>query len=286
MEPVVVGTDGSPSAKRAVVWAAADAARRQRPLHIVHAQSRYLSALHPGWNEPGWDDAAEQILADAATLAAKICGSDVTTEQSAESAAYELRSQADHAFEVVVGHRGHEGFAGLLLGSTALKVAGRAHGPVVVVRGNPIESPKGRVLLGIDGYDVSETAFAYACEAAQLRSAQLRIVDVWSVPSSLLTSKYQSYHNLIGRALADSADRLRKAVRPWRKQYPDLEITDDAVPGHPVETLAHLSAEADLLVVGSRGLNAAQQAVLGSVSHGILHHARCPVAVVRPRTNA
>jgi nucleotide-binding universal stress UspA family protein len=280
MEPVVVGTDGSPSAGQAVLWAAADAARRQRPLLIVHAQPRYQSAFHPAWNEPGRDGGAQQILADAAALAAEICGSDVTTEHFKESAAYELRRQADHAFEVVVGHRGHEGFVGLLLGSTALKIVGHAQSPVVVVRGSAIEPPKGTVLLGIDGNDVSEAALAYACGAAEVRNAQLRVVDVCAVPSNLLTGKYQGYQSLIQRALADSADLLRKAVAPWRETCPDLEIIGEAVPGHPVETLAGLSAEADLLVVGSRGRTAVHRAMLGSVSHGVLHHARCPIAVV------
>ena len=51
--------------------------------------------------------------------------------------------------------------------------------------------------------------------------------------------------------------------------------------GHPVGVICEASAAADLVVVGSRGLGRFGSAMLGSVSHGVLHHARCPVAVVR-----
>ncbi|WP_420819228.1 universal stress protein [Nonomuraea lactucae] len=62
-----------------------------------------------------------------------------------------------------------------------------------------------------------------------------------------------------------------------------LRIVDDQVCDHPVA--AHLTAAttADLVVVGSRALGGFTSAVLGSVSHGVLHHVTCPVAVVPPR---
>ncbi|WP_327049418.1 universal stress protein [Microbispora sp. NBC_01189] len=57
---------------------------------------------------------------------------------------------------------------------------------------------------------------------------------------------------------------------------------EESVYGHPVDALIQASRTADLLVVGSRGRGALGSAMLGSVSRGVLHHADCPVAVVRP----
>jgi nucleotide-binding universal stress UspA family protein len=50
--------------------------------------------------------------------------------------------------------------------------------------------------------------------------------------------------------------------------------------------LVNRSAEADLLVVGTRGLNRAKEALLGSVSHACTHHARAPIAIIRPAVHA
>lgn len=70
---------------------------------------------------------------------------------------------------------------------------------------------------------------------------------------------------------------------PWREKNPDVEIIDLQVFGHPVPVLAEAGASADLVGVGSRGRGGFASAVFGSVSHGVLHHVTCPVAVVRPR---
>lgn len=53
--------------------------------------------------------------------------------------------------------------------------------------------------------------------------------------------------------------------------------------GHPVERITHVAAQeqSDLIVLGSRGLNAFQEMTMGSVSNGVLHHARCPTLIVR-----
>lgn len=67
-----------------------------------------------------------------------------------------------------------------------------------------------------------------------------------------------------------------------RRKYPDVAMHEESVYGHPVDALIQASRTADLLVVGSRGRGALGSAMLGSVSRGVLHHADCPVAVVRP----
>nr|BFE79293.1 hypothetical protein GCM10020093_018940 [Planobispora longispora] len=59
-------------------------------------------------------------------------------------------------------------------------------------------------------------------------------------------------------------------------------MEESTVCDHPVPVLSDASRQADLVVVGSHGRGGFSSAVLGSVSHGVLHRAHCPVAVVRP----
>ncbi|WP_246005527.1 universal stress protein [[Actinomadura] parvosata] len=79
---------------------------------------------------------------------------------------------------------------------------------------------------------------------------------------------------------APNADGAGSRLALWREKYPQVEIVESRVHRHPVPALAEASRTAGLLVVGSRGLTGFTSAVLGSVSHAILHRARCPVAVL------
>jgi nucleotide-binding universal stress UspA family protein len=74
-------------------------------------------------------------------------------------------------------------------------------------------------------------------------------------------------------ALADS-------MSGWAEKYPGVEVEQKVVLGHPVPALVASATDARLLVVGCRGRGALRSLVLGSVSHGVLHHAAGPVAVV------
>lgn len=260
MEPIVVGTDGSSHADIAVEWAADEAVRHLRPLHIVHATERY-------------DIPAERVLAEATARAEKNRPElAVTGELITESPAYALRIAARRAFEVVVGHRGDGGFDGMLLGSTGLRAAGHAQGPVVVIRGAATERYR-EVVVGVDG--PAETALRYAFRAAAARGAWLRAVHTWLPPE-------RAYPVALDRACATAAERLAEAVAPWQERYPDVKVIEQTPSGHPIRELAERSALADLLVVGSRAAMGPHGLFLGPVAHGAIHHARCPVAVVRP----
>jgi nucleotide-binding universal stress UspA family protein len=74
---------------------------------------------------------------------------------------------------------------------------------------------------------------------------------------------------------------LREAVERARSDHPAVKVETAVVEGRPARVLVEMSADADLLVVGSRGLGGFSELLLGSVSQQCVHHAHCPVTVVR-----
>lgn len=281
IQPIVAGTDGSARADLAVEWASEEATLRRHPLHIVYAAERweYDVPFHtaPGMCESLTGTGAD-ILAQAAERAAKARpGLLVTTELIFDSPSRALRSFGRRAEEIVVGHRGLGGFTGMLLGSTGLKVAGHIPVPVIVVRGEMCER-RGEVLAGVDLRQDTTDVLGYAFEAAALRGAWVRVVHAWQPHSTPFTGSVQE-------TAAVTQERLADAVAPWRAKFPDVGVVEQTPRGHPVGELAGRSSRAALLVVGSRALtghSGRHGLVLGSVGHGVIHHADCPVAVVRP----
>ncbi|MGX7829609.1 universal stress protein [Actinokineospora sp. 24-640] len=79
------------------------------------------------------------------------------------------------------------------------------------------------------------------------------------------------------------ARALAEAMSGWTEKYPDVPVRRAVTRGHPARTLTGIAAGAALLVVGSRGAGGFRGLLLGSVSQGVLHHATCPVAIVRSR---
>ncbi|MEV0590736.1 universal stress protein [Nonomuraea cavernae] len=273
---IVVGVDGSAPATAAVEWAALDARHRALGLRIVHV-------CEP-WHADGATEHCARILETAAAHAHDLAPDvELSTEALHGGAAGALVAESASADSVVLGSRGHGGFAGMMLGSIGMAVAGHAAGPVVIVRG-PAVVTHGRVVVGYDGSEPSVAAMAYAIEQARSRDAQLHVVYAWQLP---IYSPYAvAFSDLMQEAFQQQAQAARERLIPWREDDPDVLITDEQLCEHPVSALIKAAATADLVVVGSRGLGGFASAVLGSVSHGVLHHVSCPVAVVRPRKEA
>jgi nucleotide-binding universal stress UspA family protein len=278
IQPIVVGTDGSSRADLAVEWAADEATLRRRPLHIVYAAERweYDVPFHaaPGTCE-SLTETGEAILTEAAERAAKARpGLPITTELIFDAPSRALRSFGRRADEIVVGHRGLGGFTGMLLGSTGLRVAGHVPVPVIIVRGETC-ARRPEVLAGVDPRDDPADVLGYAFEAAELRGAWVRVVHAWQVPATLLTGS-------IYEAAAVTQECLADAVAPWRSKFPDVGVVEQTPRGHAVRELADRSSRAALLVIGSRRTGGGHGLSPCSVGHGVIHHAGCPVAVVRP----
>lgn len=83
------------------------------------------------------------------------------------------------------------------------------------------------------------------------------------------------------RTLLEEEEALQKSVVEARTRYPEIEIEGEFIAERAGEALVNASNTASMVAVGSRGHGALAEAVLGSVSHHVLHDAHCPVAVVR-----
>lgn len=278
---VTVGTDGSPSAARAVGWAADEAVRRRLPLRIVHVvdiPDHLLMTAAPGVYE-SFVSAGEALVSEAEKLARdRHPDLTVTTRLERGPVPQALREQADEASMLVLGHRGLGGFASLLLGSTGLRMVGFTPGPVVIVRGEPSEH--GEVVAGVDLFTDSEETLAFAFDEACLRGARLRVIYAFQPAERLVAAGDLGD---LSEVEEDRHAQLEELLARWRERHPSVQATAETVREHPVSALVRASEQADLLVVGALGHGILKGAFLGSVSHGVVHHAHCPVAVVGPR---
>ncbi|MFI6802527.1 universal stress protein [Streptosporangium canum] len=281
---VIAGTDGSPAASDAVRWAAREAVLRAKPLRIVHVREQWAGDVPVHTMKNYRDPEAKHcraMLADAAEAArASAPGLQVTTALMDGDLVQRLLEESEAADQVVIGSRGQGGFAGLLLGSAGMGVAGHADCPVVIVRGDSA-TRHGRIVVGVDGSEGAEAALAHAFAEAEIRGAAVHAVHAWQPPG---LSRPAVESGSMGEGIvAERGVFLRRVLAPWRERFPSVTVTESIVRGHPVGALCDASTEADMVVVGSRGHGLLASAVFGSVSHGVLHHAHCPVAVVRPK---
>jgi nucleotide-binding universal stress UspA family protein len=179
---------------------------------------------------------------------------------------------------LVLGSRGLGGFTGLVIGSTAVEIAKRAHCPVVVVRGADHSGP---VVVGVDGTPVGEAAIAFAFAAASARGADLVAVHTWT--DLVLETAFAGGAAALDFApLAQQAEEvLGERLAGWQEKYPDVRVIRHVSRERASQALLRHAEGAGLLVVGSRGRGGFRGLLLGSTSQHLLHHAPCPVAVVR-----
>ncbi|GAB3182849.1 nucleotide-binding universal stress UspA family protein [Micromonospora palomenae] len=282
---VVVGVDGSEPALRAVRLAAAEAARRHRPLRVVHGfiwpllrvPVDPLAGAPPG---AGLRHQAEELVARAVAEAeAAVPGIRVTGEIIDGEASAVLLGETPTAALVVLGDRGLGGFGALIIGSVAVQVATYAQCPVLVARGE--EHGGGPVVVGVDGSPAAREAVEFAAEQADIRGAALHAVHAYRHPASGGPGDMQPLVYDESQLRAEENRVLVEALAGIGERYPDLPITREVVRDRAVAALTAASRRALLVVVGGRGRGELAGLLLGSVSHGVLHHSACPVAVVR-----
>jgi nucleotide-binding universal stress UspA family protein len=288
MDLILVGYDGSPSARDAVGWALAEAGMRQAAVRLVHA---FGWPIGGGMLVPpvpaGYDlqlrDAAGSMLSEAVARATKQApvGVSVTGEIIDGPAVVTLCAQSAGASMVVLGSRGLGGFTGLLAGSVTVGVATHAHCPVVVVRHDGAAVPGGPVVVGIDDSAEGRLAVGFAVREAAKRGVGLVAVRAWTTPARALSGDPLRVELDVDEMETAERHVVREVIGSWSAQHPGVDVAIRLIQGTPSHALTTASADAQLVVVGSRGRGGFRGLLLGSVSHQLLHHARCPVAVVR-----
>ncbi|ASU84244.1 universal stress protein [Nocardiopsis gilva YIM 90087] len=279
---VLVGVDGSQESLIALDWATEEAALRGSQLRLLC--SSWVPALEPVFirDAESWNGHTQRVLDEAAERVRQT-NPDVRVESTIgydEPAAATLIHVGREADLIVVGLRGRGGFPGMKIGSVAYQVAAHATTPVVVVgpEARPVTKTP-QIVVGVDDSDHGQAALRAAFTEARLRSARLRAVYAVRVPPDILAVATLGGYDLESMR-ADRERLTHDTLKVVRDEFPDVQVETDIQWDDATHALSRASTSAHLVVVGARGRHGFPLLALGSVAHGILHHAVSPVMVV------
>lgn len=136
-----------------------------------------------------------------------------------------------------------------------------------------------KIIVAIDGSEHSHRALEVGKDLANRYEATVWLVHVFPHTSDLLG--YDEYEKLVarreeaGQAVLDEAHNLLSTV--------NFPVYEELLEGPPAEAIINVAEVrgVDLIIMGTRGLSSLQGLLLGSVSHRVMHHAHCPVMLIR-----
>ena len=138
------------------------------------------------------------------------------------------------------------------------------------------------IVVGVDGSEGASAALRFALEEAKLRGSSLKVVSAWHIPAGAYESGYvtvpvdRSEFERYGASVLDQS----LADAGLDGDGAGVEVAKVLREGQAADVLVAASKDADLLVVGSRGLGGFRGLLLGSVGHHCAHYAGCPVVIV------
>jgi nucleotide-binding universal stress UspA family protein len=281
---VAAGVDGSDSALAAAEFALEEARWRGASLHLVTA----VPLPHNGHTAPPLEmdlltllRESGQSFAQRATdaLASTSDGVDVHRFVVDGHPVEVLQAMSEGAELLVLGSRGLGGVGGLLLGSTVNRMVSYALCPVIVLPDDSdvLVRERRSVVVGVQGRQSDEKVLAFAFSEAAARGTDLVAVHAWQevVLDAPLRSPMVDWADVV----AHEEQVLIDALASWKERVPDVLVRAVLVRDGPARALVAASMTAELLVVGHRA-----RRLPGATTHGVLHRATCPVAVV-PITN-
>ncbi|GAA4835306.1 universal stress protein [Luteimicrobium xylanilyticum] len=313
---LIVGVDGSAQADVALQWALREAARRETTLVAVYA---WVQSWDDGTRGIHHDDAEEvfaakqtyvESLIDAAVQRSREAGHDVGDPERVTArqvhgwpaeVLLELGKELDVQM-VVVGRSGLGRFGRFLLGSVSSAVVQHAHVPVTVVahEGAPVPPPEThgagpdnadgatapedtapRVVVGVDGSDLSIGALREGAAAAERLGGVLQPVYCWQLTTISPLPEAWGWIPPVEDYDAWARTRLLDTVSGAHLDLPADRVRPVVVHAPPSPGLLGVAEGAERIVVGARGLGGFERLVLGSVSRQVLEAAPCPVTVVR-----
>ena len=279
MREIVAGIDGTPASESALDWAVMIAERFAARLLLVGVVDLNIaSVLSPEFTDSHARD-VEAMLEEAKT---STTGLIVETRRSFGRVVSELVAQSKNASLLVIGTDKTGTIAGIVHGTTPLKVADSAECPLVVVP-TTWKDVTGPVVVGID--DATDgAAIEFAAVMAETLRTELHLVHVWGVAPLVLADPMQ-LRRLTAELEAAGRLVLDKVAGGIAKTHPNVRLTKELVEGDPslaVLTVVRKTAGARLVVVGTHRYGPFSSLLLGSVGHDLLMNMPCPVAIVPP----
>jgi nucleotide-binding universal stress UspA family protein len=138
------------------------------------------------------------------------------------------------------------------------------------------------IAVGVDGSESAAAALRWAASEARLRGARLRAVHAWNMPTMAYAGSGfvapASFEDDLGQAAQTGLGEWLGAAQA---ELDGIEVEHHVAEGQATTVLTDAAADAELLVVGSRGLGGFGELLLGSVSHQVAQRARCPIVIVR-----
>ncbi|WP_236862624.1 universal stress protein [Brevibacterium daeguense] len=269
---IIVGIDGSRSCREAAAWALKEARHHDcglRLISVVSPENRKFGSLGEAQ-----DASANALATISEQLRALVPEAEFETVIEQGDPAEVLAARSEKAGLVVIGHHGSDQEVGGRIGTISFGLPGHALSPVLVYReseDSEFDSADSHVLRGggvVVGHDTSDYAGVAALDAADYASrtgAALRMV-------------------VATQADGDERDRAQTDLdMAWlRSQYPGLTVSAEYHEGDAAAVLAARSADADLLVIGKRGLGrfASMRVQLGRTASRVLHDAQCSLLLV------
>lgn len=269
---VLVGFDGSKGAQAALRWALTSPGARSSSVEAVAAWRAPVAAVPPWMPTPPFDEESLtasflERMADEIDHVRSFVPDcpPVPLHAISGPAGPVLADAAAGAHMLVVGRRGHGGFAGLLLGSVADYCLQHAGTPVAIVP-HAWPEPQGAVVAAIDGSERSLPVLEWSVAEADRRGTKVVALYAWS-----WLDQPGSFDPGFD---ADAAREFAEGVVTTcvGDQCSDIQIVNDL----PARALMERSGSGELVVVGNR-----PHWALGSVSRQLAHHAPSPVVVVR-----
>jgi nucleotide-binding universal stress UspA family protein len=249
---VLVGIDGSPEALEAARQASVLTEGRVVLLAAYDIAAALVGGTGPAvpayYDEELQRSEAERTLAQARGTSERLASAEGRIVRGASWDELIREVEREQHTLVVVGSHGQGRIKGIVLGSTATELVHKASCPVLVARTAGADFPR-RIVVGVDGSPESAAAYAGARHLSERFSAELRAV--------------------VAQGGEGVDEQLVAKIVDQREDLPD----------EPVHAIVSAAADADLVVVGSRGLHGLK--ALGSVSERVAHQADCSTLVMR-----
>lgn len=296
LKRLLIATDGSDNAERALEYGIALGRRHESELVLCSAVDRAGSIAECSTSNSGFEfgmtlatsleDNAAAILASAEKRVA-VAGLPVTSVVVDGRFAHAIVACAiDHNVDaIVLGSQGKTGLDRFFLGSTAEDVLRRADVPVFVVPRDvqDVAATLERIVVGVDDSDPGDAASAFAIDLARSSAATLIFCGVVEKTSLLENAATLGYET------ASMANEVRDVVEGLLLAHMERaralgigseSVLDEGAPIDRILSVAH-TREAALIVVGTHGRRGLARLFVGSVAEGIVRRSTVPVAVMR-----